>query len=180
MPSEAPNLTHGHYPDPVAPPAYRRRSSFIASGILVGLAVVAAVGAFFPFTAGMHDPVAPWAVTAAFVLLAGMALASAALEIVRARRADTLMAFTVPLAVAMTWASVTNGWYVYSPFLVTATLMTILALAHRAIARDELRHVQRDDTHAESRGPLPSRAGPEMTGTQHVHRGRGSRRHERV
>lgn len=180
MPSETPNLTHGHYPDPIASPEYRRRSGLIASGILVALGVIASVGAFLPFARGMHDPISPWAVSAAFVLLAVMALTSAVLEVVRARRADTFMAFTVPIAVAMTWASMTNGWYLFSPFMVAGTLLAILALAHRAIARDELRHVQRDDTHAESRGPLPSRAGPEVTGTQHVHHGRRSRRHERV
>lgn len=136
----SPKILHGVVPEPPASEAYRERSGWVAAGLLVCLGIVASVGAFMPYTWGLQDAVAPWFVTLGFLLLAVLALAAAVLEARRRRRAETAYAFAIALAVALTWASVQNGWFLFSPFMVVATLFALLGLAHRAFARDEARH----------------------------------------
>lgn len=166
---EAPTPVHGGYPDRPAAPAHRAWSGFASAAALLLLALVAAVGATMPFVAGMYDPFPPLAASAAFVLAALLSLVAAVLTFVRARRSETFASVTAAIAVALTWASMTNGWYYYSPFLVASTLFVILTLAHRAMARDELRHVSRDDTHGAGEGPTPARADRQKTATRRTH-----------
>ena len=138
-----PEPIHSELPDPPAPEGYRARSGIVAAGLLGLLALVAMVGAFMPYVVGVHDAVAPWLLSAGFVAVAVLAISAALMESRRSRRAETVYAFAIALAVALTWASVQNGWYLFSPFMVVATLFALLGLAHRAFARDEMRHVSR-------------------------------------
>lgn len=142
-----PEQTHGRIPDEPASPRYRRKSALVATFALVLVGIVALVGAFLPYTVGQLDAMEPWALSGLYVLGSALAFGAAWMELARARRAETVMALAVAAAVALTWASVTNGWYLFSPFQVGATLFAILALAHRAIARDETLHVSYDEAH---------------------------------
>lgn len=162
----APTPIHGAYAEGPAPPEHRAWSGFASAVALVLLTIVATIGAAMPLVLGMYDPVPPLWATAAFALTALVALTAAVLTFVRARRSETFASIAAALAVAMTWAAMTNGWYYYSPFLVGSTLFVILTLAHRAMARDELRHVSRDDTHRPGEGPVPEQAGREKSATQ--------------
>lgn len=165
---QATEPVHGDFPDRPATPLERIRSGIVAASALALLGATLLVGAIMPYAQGMNDPLAPWFVASLYIGGALFALLGSALELRRARRAETFMMVGVMIGVLLTWASVTNGWYWYAPLLVGATLFAILALANRAISRDELRHVSRDDTSDEGRGPTPDHAGPEHTATRRV------------
>lgn len=125
----------------------RRLSARVLALLLAWSALVHAAGAGLARSIPHVDAVSSELLMLAFALAALVSLAAAIMEWRRARLAEVASVFAAAGGTALTLFAVSNGWFFYAPVLGVTTLGAFLALANRAMMRDELRHQPREHAH---------------------------------
>lgn len=125
----------------------RRLSARVLSILLATSAAVELGGIVFALRAPANVDISGGLLASFHAVAAAVAGVAAVMEGRRARLGEVASVLAAAAGTALTWLAVVNGWFYYAPILGVATLAVFLALANRAMVRDELRHQPRKHPH---------------------------------